>query len=190
MKVGTLGQRERVMLSILALVAVIGAWRYVEPALQRFAKGGGRSLEQVSGVPGIPEARQPMVELRLSALEARGREYEPGRNIFRYGQKPKPPPPPPPPPRTPPPPVRRPTGPPPPPPSPKPPPLDLKLLGIFGPEDRRIAVLTDGDGWFQNALEQEVIQDKFIVHRIGYESVDFKFVGFPGAKPERIEIGG
>lgn len=64
------------------------------------------------------------------------------------------------------------------------------MLGIFGPEDRRIAVLTDGEGWFQNALEQEVVRDKFIVHKIGYESVDFKFVGFPGTAPERVEIGG
>ena len=41
-----------------------------------------------------------------------------------------------------------------------------------------------------NALEQQVIHEKFIVHEIGYESVDFKFVGFPDAAPERIEIGG
>ena len=74
--------------------------------------------------------------------------------------------------------------------APRPPPLDLKLLGIFGPESRRIAVLTDGDGWFQNALEQEVIREQFIVHNIGYESVDFTFVGFPDVEPERIEIGG
>ncbi len=64
------------------------------------------------------------------------------------------------------------------------------MLGIFGPEDRRIAVLTDGKDWFQNALEEEVIHEKFIVHQIGYESVDFKFVGFPDVEPERIEIGG
>ncbi len=189
MKIGTLGPRERVLLVILAILAPLGTWRYVKPTLMSFASGGARSQEGVSGVPPSPQAREPIAELRLSALEVRGGEYEPDRNIFRYGEKPKPPPPPPPPPppvRA----VRRAAAPPPPPPAPKPPPLDLKLLGIFGPEHRRIAVLTDGDSWFQNALEEEVIEEKFIVYKIGYESVDFKFVGFPGAKPERIEIGG
>ena len=39
------------------------------------------------------------------------------------------------------------------------------------------------------ALEQEVIREQFIVHKIGYESVDFKFIGFPDVEPERVKIG-
>ena len=190
MEVGTIGTRERVLLAILGVVATYLAWGYVKPSLLSFASGGTSSLENVGRVSQSREARKDISELRLSALEVSGGEYEPDRNIFRYGEKRKPPPPPPPPPRQP---VRaapRKPGPPPPPPAPKPPPLDLKLLGIFGPESRRIAVLTDGDEWFQNALEQEVIHEKFIVHKIGYESVDFKFVGFPDVGPERIKIGG
>ncbi len=189
MKVGTLGQRERVLLGVLAILAASVGWQSIKPALLSFASGGSRALESVSGVPESGDARKEIAELRLAALELDGGEYEPGRNIFRYGRKPPPPPPPPPPPRpaqT----ARRPSAAPPPSSVPKPPPLDLKLLGIFGPEKRRIAVLTDGDGWFQNALEQEVINEKFIVDKIGYESVDFKFVGFPDVQPERIEIGG
>ncbi len=188
MTVGTLGQREKVLLGVLALLAPFAIWQYAKPALMSFASGGPRALASVSGVPQSREARQQIVELRLAALEQSGGEYEPDRNIFRYGRKrlPPPPPPPPPPPRT----VRRTPTPPPPPAARRPPSLDLKLIGIFGPEDRRIAVLTDGKDWFQNALEEEVIHEKFIVHKIGYESVDFKFVGFPDVEPERLEIGG
>ncbi len=186
MKVGTIGPRERVLLPILALVALSGAWKYMKPAILSFASGGSGNV--AGGVTPRKKPRQEIVDLGLSNLEARGGEYEPDRNIFRYGAKPKPPPPPPPPPRAP----RaapRNAGPPPPPAAPKPPPLNLKLLGIFGPEARRIAVLTDGDGWFLNALEEEVVRDQFVVHKIGYQSVDFSFVGFPDVEPERIEIG-
>lgn len=189
MKVGTLGQREKVLLGILAVLTVIAAWRYIKPAMLSFASGGAGNVGRVSGFSPRPDARKPIVELKLAALEVQGSEYEPDRNIFSYGQKPRPAPPPPPPPPPPRPEPRRP-GPPPPPAAPKPPPLDLKLVGIFGPEGRRIAVLTDGDGWFQNALEKEVIREQFEVHKIGYESVDFKFVGFPNVEPERLEIGG
>jgi len=187
LKLGTLGRRERVLLGILAIVALAAALRSVRPALLAFA-GGSDGVSRVSGVVPRAAAREEVGELKLSSLEARGGEYQPDRNIFSYGEKPKPPPEPPPPP-----PVRavpRAPQPPPPPAAPKPPPLDLKLVGIFGPENRRIAVLTDGADWFQNALEQDVIQEKFIVYKIGYESVDFRFVGFPDAAPERIEIGG
>ncbi len=187
MKVGTLGKRERVLLGLLLLMAPFVVWKYAKPALLSFASGGGGNVRNAGGITPSKVARRDIVKLGLSALEGRGGEYEPDRNIFRYGEKPKPPPPPPPPPR----PARvpRPAAPPPPPSAPKPPPLDLKLLGIFGPESRRIAVLTDDDGWFKNALEREVVRDQFIVHKIGYQSVDFKFVGFPDVEPERVKIG-
>ncbi len=189
MKLGLVGPRARLLLGILALLAPIGAWQYVKPAVLKFASGGG-GLSRVSGVQLRPVPRQEIVLLQLAALAARGGEYEPDRNIFVFGQKPRPAPPPPPPPppraRT----VPRTTGPPPPPPEPQPPPLDVSLIGVFGPERRRIAVLADSEGAVINALEQEVVREKFIVHRIGYESVDFTFVGFPDAEPKRIEIGG
>ena len=52
-----------------------------------------------------------------------------------------------------------------------------------------MAVLSDAE-ILVNALEGDVVKEKFIVHRIGYESVDLKFVGFPDAAPARIEVGG
>ena len=38
-------------------------------------------------------------------------------------------------------------------------------------------------------LEQGVLNEKFIVDRIGFESVDLGFVGFPDAKAKTLEIG-
>ncbi|RMH15567.1 MAG: hypothetical protein D6696_20455 [Acidobacteria bacterium] len=67
------------------------------------------------------------------------------------------------------------------------PPIDVSLLGIFGPENRRIAALTDGETII-NALEGEEINGKFIVDRIGFESIDLRFVGFPDVPPETLEI--
>ena len=64
----------------------------------------------------------------------------------------------------------------------------MPLMGIFGPERRRIAVFKDGDE-ILNALEDDVINDKFIVHQINFETVDIAFVGFPDAKPQRVKIG-
>ena len=71
----------------------------------------------------------------------------------------------------------------------EPPPVDVDLLGIFGPKSRRIAVLSDGE-ILLNVLEGGVVKEKFIVHKIGLESVDLTFVGFPDEAPHRLAIGG
>lgn len=71
----------------------------------------------------------------------------------------------------------------------RPPPVDVVFLGSFGPTKRRLAVFSDGSEIF-NALEGEVLKDKFIVVRIGFESADLGFVGFPEAPAHRLEIGG
>ncbi len=185
-----LQKRERFLLGLLALLIPIGLWQILGPALSRFASrdpGGGPAVATVerSGI-----ARQDIADLRLDALDARGGEYEPERNLFIFGVKPPPPAPPRPEPKE-----RKPPPPPPPPPpprdlTPKPPAVDITLLGLFGPERQRIAVLTDKDGTIINAQLQEVVREKFIVHQIGYESVDLTFVGFPDAPPVRLEIGG
>ena len=54
----------------------------------------------------------------------------------------------------------------------------MNYLGSFGPPEKRLAVFTDGKT-IHNALEGEVLDNKFIVAHIGYESVDIQFVGFP-----------
>ena len=72
---------------------------------------------------------------------------------------------------------------------PQPPPIDLDYLGSFGPARRKIAVFSDGET-IHNAMAGEILAGKFIVHQIGYESVDLKFVGFPEVPAERLPAGG
>jgi hypothetical protein len=70
---------------------------------------------------------------------------------------------------------------------PKPPEFTMQYLGNFGPSNRRVAVFSDGKK-IHNALEGEVIENKFIVARIGYESVDIGFVGFPNTPMKRLGV--
>jgi hypothetical protein len=70
---------------------------------------------------------------------------------------------------------------------PKPPPFTMEYLGRFGPPEKKIAVFTDGKQ-IVNALEGQVIDNKFIVARIGYESVDIKFVSFPETPALRLGV--
>ena len=79
---------------------------------------------------------------------------------------------------------------PPPPPVPQPPSTDhLRYLGSFGPPDRRIAVVIAG-GELHNVREGAVLEGRFIVREIGYESLAIAFVGFPEAEPRRLPAGG
>jgi hypothetical protein len=139
-----------------------------------------------------------VVALEIAALDRIPEDLEFGRDPFRYGPVPPPPPPPPPTAEE----LRR---------RaeeaerrrleaieqaridaiPKPPPVTLKYLGSFGPERRRVAVFADASGEnLYNARTGEVLEGKFIVDKIGYESVDLKFVGFPDEPARRLPIGG
>jgi hypothetical protein len=62
-------------------------------------------------------------------------------------------------------------------------------LGSFGSEEKRLAVFTDGSEIF-NVPEGETLKDKFVVVKIGMESADVGFVGFPDTPAKRLEIGG
>ena len=70
---------------------------------------------------------------------------------------------------------------------PKPPEFTMEYLGYFGPADRKIAVFTNGKNQI-NVLEGDKIQNQFIVERIGYESVDIRFVGFPNEPAKRVGV--
>lgn len=70
---------------------------------------------------------------------------------------------------------------------PHPPEFNLQYLGRFGPPEQQIAVFTNGKQIF-NKQEGEVIDNKFIVAHIGYESVDIGFVGFPTVPPKRVGV--
>ena len=175
---------------LIGLLLVVLTWRFVVPAVQEWLASQDVHSEAKRRVAETREmTRGGVVSLQLGNLSADTGAYQPDRNIFRYGQrKIERPPPQAPPPRDPP----KITPPPPPPPPPpvtrRPPPLNFELMGIFGPEHRRIAVLVDGSEII-NALEEDVLKDQFIVNEIGLQSVEFRFVDFPVDETARIEIG-
>jgi hypothetical protein len=63
----------------------------------------------------------------------------------------------------------------------------MEYLGHFGPPNKRIAVFSNGKAEI-TAQEGEIIDNKFIVARIGYESVDIRFVGFPDWPAKRLGV--
>ena len=195
-------ERKRlVMVGLLVLLVVVMAWQYVLPLVFEDDFGG----RGPSGGPLTSSAANVEVStLDLEALTGQARDYKPGRNPFTYYQPPPPPPPP------------KPAGPSPEelarraeeerlrreaaaearrlelernPPKPQPPRFELTYLGSFGPESRRIAVFTDGEEIF-NALVGEILDEKFVVSDIGYESVSITYVGFPDTPATRVGIGG
>ena len=176
--------RERFLLGVLALVvAVLGA-----RTAQSRLSGGEGAAPGAAGPSGARRAAQSVVvaqaqALDLAALDGGSGELEVGRDPFRFAA----PPPPPQRPMPPPPPIEAP--PPPPPSGPRPPEVDLVFLGTFGPPQRRIAVFSDGRTIY-NATLGDTLGGKFVVHDIGYESVDLTFVGFPDVPPERLAVGG
>jgi hypothetical protein len=182
-------RRQRLLLAALAVVAAVFAVVRLPSLLT--PGGGGRGPGGGDG-DGVGAAR--VAELEVGRLEAEARDYQPGRDPFRYYEPPPPPPPPPPP------------GPTAeelaaleaarllalgdlPPPGPQLPAIDLTYLGSFGPEERPIAVLTNGDAIY-NAVEGDVLEGRFVVAHIGYESVDLGYLEFPDEPPARLAVGG
>lgn len=143
--------------------------------------------------PGGPEDRVSAGTsgqvVELNRLDPQLQNYEVSRNPFVYGELPPPPapprpkpkvtPPPPPPPEPPPRPVD--TG-------PKPPPIDYQFVGSFGPRDRRIGVLTDGDNII-NVQKGERVGDVVWVENIGFETIELKYVDFPELPAVKLEVG-
>lgn len=201
--------RERRLLGILALLAGILLVRglFMAAANRLPARTGVAAAASRPAPPttrfgqrrrGAVELPTNVSRLETETLEIAPRDLTVGRDPFRFGPLPPPPPPPPP--------------------SadelerrrreqeerlrqleeerrlaaiPKPPPLTLVFLGSFGAENRRIAVFADQSGEnLYNARPGDVLEGKFIVDRIGYESVDIKFVGFPAEPAKRLPIGG
>ena len=127
--------------------------------------------------------------LDIEALDRTAGSFLAGRDPFRYGEIPRPEPKPRPAPK----PVERPE----PvreaprePAAPQAPPFDYTFLGSFGSAGLRIAVFEDSLGNVINAFEGEVLEGKFKILKIGYESVDIEFVGFPDTPAERKAVGG
>jgi hypothetical protein len=196
-------RRKQILLLALLVVLALVTWWRLGPRF--FGEGhagprGARGIGSASGSVRAKRAALPeVVELRLEDLEAVSGDLEPGRDPF-HARQPEPTPKPPPAPdqsalraamerarlaaeaqeqagaeivRA----------------VPRPPPVDIVFLGSFGPDRKRYAVFTDGSEIF-NAGEGEVLKDKYVVVRIGFESADLGFVGFPEAPAQRLEIGG
>jgi len=77
---------------------------------------------------------------------------------------------------------------PPPPPPPKPPQFNWKFIGMFGPPKNPIATFAR-EGEIVNARTGEVIEGKFVLRRIGIESAEIGFVGFPPDVTQRVPLG-
>ena len=77
--------------------------------------------------------------------------------------------------------------PPPPTPTPRPPDVSFKFLGTFGPKDHPIAVVQQGDQ-VMNVRTGDTLFGKFILKKVGYESIDVGFVGFPETETRRLGI--
>jgi hypothetical protein len=121
-----------------------------------------------------------------------GRSYSTERDLFDVREPTKPPPPtptpaPPPPPEPGDPRYVGPLPPPPPTPTPAPPAIPFKFIGSFGPRERPIAVLAAGDR-LVNARAGDTVFERFILRKVGYESIDVGFVGFPESQHSRIGI--
>jgi len=191
----TLSRRERNLLALLALLAAGAGLRLLWSAASSPAGlGGGGSA---GGGPrgrggGVPDE---VVALRTDLLDPAPQPFLVGRDLFRYG----PPPPPPGPtpeelearrreaeerrrqaelaaavPR-----------------EPQPPPIPFTYLGSFGSEEAKIAVLVDKTTQeVVNARAGDVVAGQFIVERIGFESIDVGFVGFPDTPAKRLAIEG
>ena len=192
-------RRRNLMLVLLAILVLVAAWRLVPGWLE--GGGGGLGGGRLGAGAAAGGAAVRVTTLDLEALAAEPRSYSPGRNPFTYYQPPPPPPPPGPTPEEL---ARRAEAeqlrreaeaqrqaelPPPEPPKPQPPPFQLTYLGSFGPESRRIAVFSDGEEIY-NAVIGDVLDDKFVVADIGYESVTITYVGFPDEPATRVGIGG
>jgi hypothetical protein len=206
--------RQKVLLGALAVLAAIAARVYLWPA-DGGASSGHATVDAETGLAGgaaRPRPRataanaanakdvQSVLPLRLADLAMTPHTFSTGRDPWRYVV---PPPPPPPKPRqlsaaelralqeaeaarqrllaeqaaaaaaaaaV-----------------PKPPPFTWTYIGNFGPLRQRIAVFIDGQKVW-NAREGEVLEGKFIVAQIGYESVDIRFVGFPQWPATRLAV--
>ncbi|MCA1581957.1 MAG: hypothetical protein LC796_11330 [Acidobacteria bacterium] len=204
----SLGNRKQLGLFLIVatlLVLVVVRWRSAPAAPATSTRSGGAPAPAGAPDEDRPTARARARDVKPATADdvpiittkdldpQRGRPGAPGsRNIFDL-RAPTPIPPPTPTPAPAPPPAPGsaafigPLPPPPPTPTPAPPEIGFKFIGTFGPKDRPFAVLVQGDQII-NARMGEVVFDRFIVRRVGYESVDVGFVGFAPSQVRRLGI--
>ena len=168
-------RRQLLILAVLSVVVAIGAWYQY-----------GRTPEaSTPAVTSNPQAKAPAGPVptpdpvKLADLEPVPDEPEPGRNPFRFGEKPRPPAPPPPPPA--------PYVAPPPPPPPPPPQVPLKPVGFLTwPSGELAANLKDSTTGMQyTAFAGTIIDGKYRVVTVGRESAVVEFVDGTGRRTIR-----
>jgi hypothetical protein len=203
-------RRQAILFAVLALVLVLAVVRWgpgkgaapapVASASVRPKPGGdptgdeapaaARGRRAVVGVKEVNPDDVPLLEAKdFEAGKPRGSGPDTGRDLFGLSEPTKRPQPTPTPAPLAPGDVRfvGPLPPPPPTPTPKPPDIAFKFLGTFGPKDHPIAVVQQGDQ-VMNVRTGDTLFGKFILRKVGYESIDVGFVGFPEAETRRLGI--
>lgn len=183
------------LLALLGLLVAVLVYRYwprspeAGPASSQ-PSPAGRSAARPGGTPSAPSEIPPLA-FHQERGEIGGAVV---RNVFAFHVPPTPTPRPVPPTPTP---VpvqgsaqfigpRLPT--PTPPPTPiVPPAIPFRAVGIFGPREKPIVTLEDGPRLI-NAREGDILDGRFILRRVGRESVDFAFVGLPPEITRRIPV--
>ena len=180
-------RRQKIALAVLVvalLVAIYQLWPTTSatPGPTSNRQAGPRGA--AAATKGEPQVTPP--DVHLDSLNAdKPKPVASDRNLFRF--KPKAPPPPPPT-------VTRPVdavpapsvpiGPPPP---PAVPPIPLKFIGIMGPENDKIAVLSDGRGGPINGKEGQLVLGQYRILKIGVESVEVAYADGRGRVTLRIQ---
>lgn len=181
------------LLAVLLVVAALGAF-----SLWPRGSGPTPPLRAERESRGGRAARAKVSASEIPAFTA---QLDPGelpdgveRNIFVFYNTPIPTPTPPPPTPTPfpAPCTARYIGPCPPTPTPAPTPIippkvPFKVTGRFGPRERPILALEDGNRLI-SAREGDILDNKFILRRVNRESVDFGFVGLPKEITTRLPM--
>jgi hypothetical protein len=200
-KIGT--RRQAILFAVLVVLLLffVVKWSGRDPAASPPPAASAGALAGDEPRPAIgrrPRARAaepqevPLITARDLEPLVGGASGSTGRDLFDF-REPTPRPAPPPTPAPPPPPAPGqpefvgPLPPPAPTPTPVPPVPPFKLIGIFGPRDNPIAVLQTGEDSY-NARAGDVILGRWIIRKVGYESIDVGFVGYSPTETKRLPI--
>lgn len=191
------------ILAVLFLLLVLRAKPAAPPAAApaspapRGTEAAPRAVE-ADGGSGPSFGRKPEVrvspdeipDIDVSAFSRRPEgSANVSRDLFKFKEPPPPKPKPPPPAYTSPgdPRFVGPLPPPPPPPPPQPPAIAFQFTGTFGSAKEPVAAIVESDK-LMLVRRGDIVDGKFIVRHVGYESLDVGFVGFPESEVRRIPI--
>jgi hypothetical protein len=196
-------KRQALLFGVLALLLVLAVVRWrpgvSAPAAPAAVKAQRPDAAAAADEPVSPRGKKTVKEVSADEVPSLSAEdfsasaghgpADTGRNLFDLREPTRKPPPTPFPPPPPPGDARfvGPLPPPPPTPTPRPPEISFKFIGTFGPKKNPIAVIQQGD-LIYNVRQGDVLFNKFVLRKVGYESIDVGFVAFPSAEPVRIAI--